>query len=354
MPNKFNRQHPAVGVWSSPWRFIRAHRIPEKIRVMHQDKLIARGRWVGLYLPVTSTTTGVVACTCVKDTTQAAETSCLSCYGTKFAPGFLKFLHHTQFWSSAEHASFALSNTSILTTRKAHAIVLSPGQVSGTVTTQDKAFSNVAGLDYSLQLIAYRRSVGATLTLEFSTNAGGTWTPVALTDQPEGYTGTILGVGLTGTGNVRFRLTMTRAAATDPSPAFEILRVRRVASENENPSVIRQRPDHVPGSILVLRPWVNERESLEAGRGRVLEHLNDKTWTAPLDFFHVGLTHDTPSCRIDPTQGPHPFYRYASGVQGGTNYVLISASFNEQFGIFTHQSFDDRRAQDGEPISSVW
>jgi hypothetical protein len=130
--------------------------------------------------------------------------------------------------------------------------------------------------------------------------------------------------------------------------------MRRPMIENENEMIIRTRPDHVTGRILILRPWVAEQDSLEPGRGRIIDHLGDRTWTAPLDFFDSSLAHDTPACRIDDAFGPHPFYQFSSGIQAGTRYVLTKVNYNDQFGVFTHQLFDDRRAQDGENYWLVW
>lgn len=356
MANKFGKKHLATGHWSSPWRTVRAMQVPEKIRVWLQDKLITRGRWVDLYLPVSASTPGVVGCTCVKNTTDSSDRACMTCYGTKFAPGFVKFLHQTQFWCSAEHASFTLTNTQPSTAKKANVIVLGEDQTAGTVETTDKAFANENAIDWELQLVAYKRATGSTIALEFSTDGGTSWTPVTLTETTPGpgLSGIIAGSALSGTGNVRFRVTMTRVATTDLTPAFEIVRMRRVRAEDENRETIRRRPDHVTGRILILRPWVNETESLEPGRGRQIEHLSDRTWTSPLDFFDTSLTPDTYACRVDDAVGPHPFYVFASGIQQGTRYVITKMAYNDQFGIFTHQFFDDRRAQEGEAYFLAW
>lgn len=330
--------------------------VPEKIRVWLQDKLITRGRWVDLYLPVSASTPGVIGCTCVKNTTDSSDRACMTCYGTKYAPGFVKFLHQTQFWCSAEHTLFTLINAQASTAKKANVIMLSEGQLTGTIETTDKTFDNVNALAWEIQLVAYKRAAGTTFTLEFSTDTGTSWTPVTVTENAPGagYTGTIAGSALYGTGNVRFRVTMTRSAASAQTPMFEIIRLRRARAEDENQETIRRRPDHVTGRILILRPWVQEQDSIEPGRGRLMEHVGDRTWTAPLDFFDASLVPDTPLCRIDDYAGPHPFYVFSSGIQQGTRYVIVKMNYNDQFGIFTHQFFDDRRAQDGENYALVW
>lgn len=357
MANKFNRSHLAPGQWASSWRYVQAQQVPEKVRVWLQDKLVTRGRWVDLYLPVAESTAGAVACTCTKNTTDSSDRSCITCFGTKYAPGYQKFLHQTQFWCSAEYANFTLDNTTISTAKKANIITLVSGQTLGFVETDDKSYENEVEEDWEVKLDAYRRAAGSSFILEFSIDAGTSWTTVPLSevDSPGlGFTGTISGADLAGTGSVRFRITLGRNSASDLTPAFEILRIRRVMSENENQNLIRQRPDHVSGSILVLRPWVIEQDSIEPGRGRLVEHLNAMSWTSPLDFFDTSLTHDTPDCRIQDHLGPHAFYEMSSGVQEGTRYALTKVSYNDNFGVFTQQHFDDRRTQPGEPYWHVW
>ena len=358
---KFDQKHMAVGYWSSPWRRIELEQTPAKVRVWLQDKLTARGRLCELYLPVDASTPGVVACTCVKDTTQSADRACLSCHGTLRAPGYLKFLHESHFWCSAEDSSFVLTNTSVSTTKKANVIILNDGATSGTVVTQDKPYTNPNALDWELKLEAFIRAAGETATLEFSKDLGITWTTLALTDVPNpgtGFTSTIGGSSLNGTGVVRFRVTLTRLSASDLTPAFEIVRLRRALSENTNKSIRRQRPDYQDGKILILRPWVQEIQQLEAGRGLITDHVADRTWTAPLDFFDQSLMNDTPPCRVVETTGPHPFYIFSSGIQAGTRYAILKAYYNDNFGasagLFTHQYFDDRRLQAEESTALVW
>ena len=357
MSNKLKGKHLAVGTWGSPWRYVRALEVPERVRVWLQDKLITRGRWVDLYLPVNASTPGVVPCTCVKNTSDSSDRACLTCYGAKFAPGYVKFLRETLFWCSAESSSFTLTNVLVSTTKKANVFVLADGQTSGTIVTTDKAYDNAPGVDWEVKLEAYRRATGSTFLLEYSKDSGVSWHTISLTEVPSpgfGFTGTISGLSLLGSGVIRFRITMTRLSANDLTPSSEIVRLRRVRTENENESLQDQRPDHVSGSILVLRPWVQEVDELQAGRGRLIEHMADKTWTAPLDLFDTSLTVDTPPCRIVDELGPHPIYQLVSGVQQSTRYAIVKVSYNEAMGIFTQMWLDDRRIQDGESGHLVW
>lgn len=334
---------------------LQAEEAGERVRVLLQDKLLARGKVCNLYLPVASTTVGVVACTCTKNTTDTADRACLTCFGTQFAPGYLKFLYDTQFWCSAEAASFVLTTAFISASKKANVIVLDEGALTGTIETQDKAFTNLTpAADYELKLEAYRRAAGETFTLEFSTDAGAVWDPVALTEVSSGFgfTGTLTPPA--GAGNIRFRLTMTRVSVDDLTPAFEIIRLRRVLSEYTNQQIVRRRPGFGDGNILVLRGWTQEQDSLDPSRGRLTDNLGSQAWTSPLDFFSTFLTRDTPTCKINDALGPHAFYTYTSGVQGGDRYAISQVNFNEWLGVFTHQYLQDRHVQEREPIQSVW
>lgn len=351
-----SKHHTAIGVWGSPYRRTRLEQVSSRIRVLLQDKLVTGGKYVGLWLPVTPTTPGVVPCTCTKNTTDSADRACQSCFGAKFCPGFLKFLHQTLFWSSAETSLFTLTNAEIVTTKKAHVIMPISGNTTATIITQNKAYSNPDSVDWELKFDAYRRATGGTFTLEFSIDSGGSWTPIVLTEVPNpghGFTGSILGTTLTGVGTVMFRVTMTRALGTDLPPAFEIIRLRRKLPERENLQLIRQRPDHQVGSILILKSWSQEVDALDPGRGRLIDHQNHTTWTSPLDFFDTTIAMNTPPCRIDEAFGPHPFYEFTSGIQQTTRYVITQVNYNDCFeNRFTWQGFIDRRSQEfGENYS---
>lgn len=324
-----------------------------------QDKLVTMGHWVELYTPVTSTTPGVVACSCTKNTTDNADRACLSCNGVKLAPGYHKFGHETLFWCSAEETDFDLTNMAIDTRKKSHVLSMVEGQTTGVVETQDKAYDNTDAQDYDLRLHAFKRDADDEFTLEFSLDSGATWSPVTLTEVTGsvGYEGSIDAADIEDTGVIRFRLTIERDNIDTLPPTFEILRMRRVKTTGANPQLIRQRGDFRYGHILILRPWTQESRTLDPQRGRVLDYVPDQTWTAPLDFFDINIERDTKACRIDDGDaGPHPFYTYTSSVQQGDRFVVTRANINTSFGpdLFTHQVLVDRRAQEHETTFLVW
>jgi len=337
-------QAPAYWGGGGPWRRIESDETYAKIRSWEQDKLIARGRAATLWTPVGALTPGAIQCTCVKSTTDSAQRNCDSCYGSKYIPGYQKFMHQTVWFASAEYASFTLSSVTISTTTKPNLLQLSAGATTGTITTNAKAFTNppASPANWEVRVDSFIRTTGSAVTVEFSTN-GTDYYDVSL----------INGVHRPiGTGTVRFRVTLTRASASDASPSFEILRMRRPATENLNPYITRMRP-YTSGQILILKTWVQDRTSLLEGQGRVDEHLQDRSWTAPLDFFDLSITRDTQAAVIDDTgTGIHPFIEYQNdGVIGATRYLLEQISVSTQLGCFTQQVFVERKAQPGESTS---
>lgn len=342
MSCKFPGANGAVGYWGrSPWTRIEAEEIPEKTRVLLQDKLFARGVPVYLYLPVAETDAGVTACTCSKDTTSTNDRPCNECYGVGFVPGFRRFLHETIHFGASENATFTLGSCSIDTRIKPNRILMDSGATTSTIETPDKTFTNPNDDDWEVNVDSFLRATGNTVTTEFSTDNGGTFFDISLINGVNKPTG--------ASGDIRFRITLTRASASDRSPAFEIVRMRRPESENMNQGIVDFRGNVDVGQILILRPWVVEQAMLEQARGVNVDWVADRSWTAPLDFFDTSITADTAGAVIrDLLPGPHPFIVHAAGFKTGERVVWTNFKWNEEFGILTHQSFDERRAQPGE------
>jgi len=339
----------AVGYWGqNPYKRIRqGDQTAEKIRVLLHDKLRSLGKSAYLYVPVTPDTPGVTACTCVRDTTDQADQPCYTCHGTHYAPGYLRFGHQTLYWASAEAADFTLVGCALDTTIRPHRVLMSAGTTTATVETTDKGFTAPGSDLWSMSTNAMLRAAGNAVTVEFSTDAGTTWYAASEVNNAV--------VGLSGTGTVRLRITLSRAAAGDKSPAWEVTRLRRPEGENVNRMLLKK-SGYAAGEILILRTWAVEQMGLDPARGQQIGHLQDRGWTAPLDFFDVSLTRDTPAVKIRDRDaaGPHPFYELRHGIRAGDRYAIVSVSYNEQFDIFTHQSWADRLTQPGESYGLVW
>lgn len=321
--------------------------MPARIRVFLQDKMRALGKPAYLYLPVTPDTPGVIKCSCVDNATTQADQPCYSCYGVHYAPGYLRFGSETLYWASIE-PGWTLTNCALDLEIRPNRILMDAGATAAIIETTDKSVSVAAGLiptwDYDQN--SFLRAPGNTVTTEYSKDSGATWIPI---DQINNAVN-----APKNTDSVRLRITLGRVQATDKSPAFEISRLRRAQTEYL-PKQLMRRPDYQAGQILLLRTWVIEQMQLQPALARQTQHLQDRGWTLPLDFFSTALTADTPPAKINNRQaGPHPFYESHFGVEKGDRYAMTSLSYNEQLGLFTHQSWADRLTQPGESYGLVF
>ena len=286
-----------------------------------------------------------------------------NCYGTKFAPGYLKFAHQTLFWCSAEFASFTLVNTEIDRTIKPNRIRIVAGQLGGTIETQDKAYTNTPPTlsTWAYDVAAFRKISTDGIDVEFSTTAGATWFPITQINDPTDG-------AVAASGTIRLRVTLTRVSTATVSPDFEIARVRRAMPELRPNYLRQQRADVQGGEILVLRTQEQERVARAIAAGRQVDLDGDESWTLPLNIFSSAITANTPAARVDDRQaGGHPFWEQLDGIHEGQRNVITKVSFDENFReLFTRQVFSTRRAQSqdnsdpaqwqnsGEMYSLVW
>lgn len=269
-----------------------------------------------------------------------------NCYGTQYAPGYLKFLHETIWFASAQYQTLTLTNTVISTTIKPYRIVLSPGALTGTIVTPDATWTNPQNADWTFDLAAFREMATDDFNVEFSKDAGVTWFDIADINGPPKPIG--------ATGTIRFRVTLSRVASTTQSPEFEILRLRRPMPEFVPVEMRQQRPDLPAGEILILRTWEQEQVLRNIVAGRQVNLEADGGWTTPLNTFDTRIDADTPPARIDDRQaGPHPFYEQREGIHTGQRDVMTQIRFNENLRVFTHQSFSTRKAQQGTIVAGT-
>ena len=318
------------------------------MRVALEDKLITMGRPVGLWLAALLGDAGVVACTCTKGTTATAEAKCVSCFGTKRAPGFFRFGYETVHASSSAAAAggYVLTSCVVDTTLKPNRVALAAGALTGTVLSPALVYSNPQAADWTTDLRAYRRDAAQTVAAEFSTD-GVSWVALASingTAKPS------------GTGTLRFRVTLIRTATTQESPSFEIVRARHAQPELLTVRMRRARPDLTVGTVLVMKTSVTEQVLRHAVLGRVAEHQSDRSWTAPLDLYTSSIAFGAVAARLaDTGEGPHHFFRPLQGLDVDETYVISQIRYSEQAeGLFVSQSFDERRVQSGESPSLVW
>lgn len=317
----------AVGYWGRSINTrIEQEQIPEKIEALLADKLRSRGKSAYLWTQVTEDTPNSLECSCVKNTTERADITCNSCYGTKFIPGYIKFLHETLYFASISLGN-TLVNTVLSTEIKPYRIELADNQLSGSVTSARIQFSNLLDFDWEVDIVAPNILETNLVTISFSMNGIDFYPIEEINDNKP-----------TGVGGIYLRVSMSRAVVTDRSPSFEIIRIRHA---------IKEKP-----YILILRPNVNEIPALMQYGGRV-ENIGERFWTMPLNYFCSNIPANSSLARIK----ENSFYERVTGLNAGIRFVTTKLMFNEEMGgedgYFTQQSFEPRRVQPEEVYNAL-
>ena len=320
MSCKVQGSRSAVGWWGrNIERRIDSEQIPQKIRALLQDKLLSRGKKVYFWQQVDKFNPIATECSCVKDTTERADIACNSCYGTKYMPGYVKMFHETLYVSSISTTAI-LTDTKVDKNIKPYRIIIDDNLLTGTIESGAIPFDNHLDYDWDYKSDIVNILETNTITVEFSTNNVDFYTISEIND---------VGKKPTGVGNIYIRVTLVRANAQDRSPEFEIIRLRHQTKEEPY--------------IKILRPQISEFPSWMP-YGRRTENLGERFWTMPLDFFDDAIEKDTPAAKIV----ENSFYERVDGINTGIRFVTTKLNYNEEFGIFTEQSFETRRAQEEE------
>ncbi|KKM27493.1 hypothetical protein LCGC14_1574160 [marine sediment metagenome] len=319
------RNNLAVGYWGrNISQRIQCEQIPNKVKVLLSDKLLSMGKDVYLWQQVLSTTSGVIDCSCVKDSTERADTTCSSCYGIKLIPGYTKFNHET-IYSSSISAGLTLTDISLNTDIKPHRLLLDDGVTTGIIESGAISFYNPLqnNWDYKVD-IALIVSTN-TVTTEFSTD-DITYFPITEINDD--------GKKPVGIDDIYIKITVTRVSTTDRSPEFEIIRLRHAITDQP--------------FIKILRPQISEIPSWTA-YGRRSENVGERFWTMPLDFFDSNIQLDSSDAKIL----ENSFYERVTGINVGNRFVTTKLNYNEEFTIFTHQSFESRKSQPNEVYTNL-
>lgn len=315
----------AVGYWGRDiFTRIEQEQISGKIEALLQDKLRSRGKRVFLWIEVTESTPNSFECSCIKNTTERPDITCNSCYGTKLIPGYIKFSHETLFMSSIS-SSITLINTILDTDIKPHRILLSDNQLNGSITSARIQYLNPLGLDWDFRIDAPNIIATNLVTASFSID-GIVFFPIEEINE--------VSKKPTGIGGIYLRISMSRADVNDRSPEFQIMRIRH--------------PNKVEPYILILRPNVNEVPSWMQYGSRV-ENIGERYWTRPLSFFDSNIPPNTEIAKIL----ENALYERIDGLNVGNRFVTAKLMYNEEFGSFTHQSFEPRRSQPEEVYTAL-
>jgi hypothetical protein len=303
-----------------------AENTAERIKTLLIDKLLSLGKDVYLWTQITDITPGALECSCVKDTTKRADIPCNSCYGTKYIPGYVKFAHETLVFPSIK-AGVVLTDVHLDTGIKPHRILLDDGQLTGSIEFPAIPFSN-ANYNWTYKLDAPNIVVGNTIEVEYSVNPEPyeVYNPIANIND--------INIRPVGVGNIYIKVTLTRSSVDDRSPEFEVFRLRHQTVNEPYIKILRPQVTEVP-------TWLQH--------GLRSEQLGERFWTAPLDFFDRSIIKNTPAARII----ENSFYQRVTGINSDSRYVTVKLSYNEEFGIFTHQSFETRKTQPQEVYSRL-
>lgn len=309
----------SVGWWGrNIERRIINEQIPEKIKTLLSDKILSLGKNVYLWKEITSTDQNI-SCSCTKNTTERSDITCSSCYGVGLIPGYIRLFHET-IYAPSVLSSAILTNTILDKDIKPHRILLNTNMLSGTYESGPLAYSNLLNLDWEYRIDSANIKNTNSIDIEFSTDNLIFYPISELNDA---------GKKPINTGNIYIKITLNRANANDRSPEFEIFRLRHA--------------NKVDPYIKILRPQISESPGWTP-YGRRTENLGERFWTMPLDFFDSNITKDTPAAKIV----ENSFYERVTGINVGIKFVTVKLHYNEEFGIFTEQSFETRRTQPNE------
>lgn len=320
MSCKIDGASSATGYWgNNPYQRIISEQIPEKILALLKDKLYSRGKDVYLWQQILENNPLALLCSCVKDTTDRADTTCASCYGTRYIPGYIRFAHETLYLASIDSGT-TLVNVTLNTDIKSHRILLEDTSLTGSITSSAIAYDNSLNLNWDFRGDSATIKSTNVIDYFFSTDSI-TYYPISEINDT--------GKQPIGTGNIYLRVVLTRTSLADRSPEFEIIRIRH--------------PNVIEPYIKILRPAININPTW-GSYGKRSEHTGERFWTIPLNFFNSLITPNTTEAQIK----ENSFYERISGINTEIKYVTSKLMYNEEFGIFTQQSFDTRRTQEQE------
>jgi hypothetical protein len=335
----------AVGYWGNNIHGrILAEQVPEKVSALLIDKITAMGLPLALWMEVPDIGVGgVTVCSCVGATSKQPDRPCMLCYGVGRIPGFKKF-GTTQYWKSSTD-TWTLSNMEVNRDFAPYHLGLTAAATTGSATIGPFAISTVGKLgSWEFNVYAACRDsntaadggwtgTNSLVYVEWSTN-GSTWRAMST-----------LASQNPATGNMYFRVTMTRTAVTVKSPLFGIVRIRfpRITDIR----MLNGAPEVDEPIIRGIETWDNE-VMVKEPRSMRTESNNQKFWTLPLSIFDTSLTRDAEESRIQDTA----FVEQRYGANMGVRFPILDFSYSDKFGIFTRQEFNLRRAQ-GEPGNTI-
>lgn len=155
-------------------------------------------------------------CTCRKEETGQADTRCPICYGSSIIGGFEKYGYDTIFLDSTD-PDIQLDGLKARTTIRPFALELEQGVLEGTAISAKYEIRNSMGFTaFKLDGKDGPRLITQNnIIVEYQIEGCETWRPIT-DSEPLNEVNFI----------VRFRVTLKRSSTNDPSPTFQIVRIR--------------------------------------------------------------------------------------------------------------------------------
>jgi hypothetical protein len=295
--------------------------ISDKVLSLNIDKIDAMGLPYAVWREATSVLASPTQCSCFKNTSKQPDIPCLSCYGTGYVPGYLKF-GTKNYWASSIDGGWTLSGLQLDTTNRPHRFQLSSTDITGTAISANMVVSETGKIgEWEAHYDAFTRDGGAnsTVTVEASVDNGTSWIALTALEDESPIT------------QLRFRVTMTRTTVSVKSPMFEMVRVRF-----QNVPALRDNLDEPV--VLFIPTWDVETE-IRQSFGSKMEQEGKNMWTVPLTYFDASLDENTFASRLS----DDCIVECRFGGEVGFRYALINFSYSDTFGRFTRQSFQMRR-----------
>lgn len=316
----------AVGYWGrNPRKAFDALDSPDRVIALHIDKLRLMGLPYAVWREASAVLTNPTLCSCFKDTSKQPDINCLSCYGSGYLPGYLKF-GTTNWWFASTDPSWVLTNVVLDTTNRPYRLHLEPTATTGTAMTPDLAISMATKKGpWQSAFAGFTRDngVNSSILVQFSVDFGATWDTLSATNLEIAGSFT----------QIRFRVTFNRLNVNVKSPMFEIVRIRFPTIGDEISGSPIQEP-----VIRMLPSWDTQQE-VRQPFGTKIDASGRRMWTIPLNFFDSSILPNTPQARLF----DDVILECRFGAEIGFRYGVNQFRYSDQFGVFTRQEFEVRR-----------
>lgn len=354
---KVGKSWMATGYWGrDPSTHVESLQTAERVLALNYDKVRAMGLPFRLWTRVTDPNGArVKQCSCWNDTAKQSDAPCYSCYGNRYIPGFLKFNNITTFYAAID-TDLTLIDVVPERTVTPFRLTLAPNAVRGTIVTPPYLVPRVVYGKWEWKLDAYPRDPANLIWMDWTINGGVDWYSASLLGTKTNFNPKMGDI-------IQFRITMMRPNLTNKAPLFEIFRARfpyvppfreRAAPTPGTP--FYHQDDVMPGEILILKTWDQERFRREASGVRT-ETEGQRYWTIPLNYFNQEIPRETPASAL----GRDHFLEEARGPAEGSRYIATKHDYSRTFKIFTRQDFNLRRVigdiddrLSGEALMRVW